>query len=163
MQYMVRIIQFKKCTSIQSTIPKLAIMTYPLYKYRVTHRNVDLFLQTMKNSRMTILVILISKLRHPVLGVISSDLVLKSTMLISNKSFEDCRSFHSIGMNREANYTSRNLSLCALNQGLYWCQLSEDDSTTNSVEAKYSVSKLVMSKLDLKYCMNLLLFLIKEN
>ena len=132
---MVRIIQLKKCTSIQSTIPKLAIMTYPLYKYRVTHRNVDFFLQTMKNIRMKILVFSISKMRHPVLGVISSNLVLKSTMLISNKSFEDCRSFHTIGMNREANYTSRNLSLCALNQGLYWCQLSEDDSTTSSVEA----------------------------
>ena len=74
-------------------------------------------------------------MRHPVLGVVSSDLVLKSTMLISNKSFEDCKSFHSIGMNREGNFTSRNLTLCALNQELYWCQLSEDDSDTNSVEA----------------------------
>ena len=111
-------------------------MTYPLYKYRVTHRNVYLFLQTIENIRMRILAILISKMRHLVSGVISSDLVLKSTMLISNKSFENCRSFHTIGMNREANYTSRNLSLCALNQDLYWCQLSEDDSTTitNSVE-----------------------------
>ena len=97
------------------------------------------FLQTMKNIRMRILVILSSNMRHPVLGVISSNLVLKSTMLISNKSFEDCRSFRSIGMNREANYTSRNLSLCALNQGLYWCQLSEDDSTTNSVIEAHTV------------------------
>ena len=132
---MVRIIQFKKCTSIQSTIPKLAIMTYPLYKYRVTHRNVDLFCKQCKTLEwQSWLNILIFKMRHPVLGVISSNLVLKSTMLISNKSFEDCRSFHSIGMNREANYTSRNLSLCALNQGLYWCQLFEDDSTINNVE-----------------------------
>ena len=81
-------------------------------------------------------------MRHPVLGIVSFDLVLKSTKLISNISFENCDSFHGIGMNKQANFISRNLSLCAMNQDLYSCQLTEENDSTNSVKPFFNYTNI---------------------